>query len=93
MINYYKTLEVREDASQEVIEKAYKALCAKYHPDKHLPNKRNWATKKMQDLNKAYSVLSDLIERDAYDQQRKMHIFQVFWEEGLIGLGKLWINR
>jgi DnaJ-class molecular chaperone len=31
--SYYEILEVRDDASQEVIKMAYKALCLKYHPD------------------------------------------------------------
>ena len=33
MKNYYEILEVDKNASQEVIEKAYKALAKKYHPD------------------------------------------------------------
>ena len=31
--NYYEILEVDKNASAEVIEKAYKALVKKYHPD------------------------------------------------------------
>lgn len=31
--NYYKILEVDSSASPEVIEKAYKTLAKKYHPD------------------------------------------------------------
>ena len=33
MKNYYQILEVNENASYEVIEKAYKVLAKKYHPD------------------------------------------------------------
>ena len=33
MKNYYEILEVSQNASPEVIEKAYKALVKKYHPD------------------------------------------------------------
>ena len=33
MKNYYEILEVDRKASKEVIEKAYKALAIKYHPD------------------------------------------------------------
>ena len=32
-VNYYELLQVREDASDEVIKMAYKALVKKYHPD------------------------------------------------------------
>lgn len=93
MKDYYRTLEVREDASREVIAKAYKALCTKYHPDKQPTNLKNRATKKMQELNRAYSVLKDPAQRQAYDEHKKTRILQAFWEEGLIGLGKLWLNR
>ena len=33
MKNYYEILEVNKKASKEVIEKAYKVLVKKYHPD------------------------------------------------------------
>lgn len=33
MIDYYKFLEIFEDASIEVIKAAYRALAKKYHPD------------------------------------------------------------
>lgn len=33
MKNYYEILQVNEKASQEIIEKAYKVLAKKYHPD------------------------------------------------------------
>ena len=33
MKNYYEILQVNENASQEIIEKAYKVLAKKYHPD------------------------------------------------------------
>jgi len=93
MKDYYQILEVREDASPEVIEKAYKALCAKYHPDKNTFDKRNWATQKMQDLNQAYTILSNPVDRKAYDNYLKGRIVQIFLEEGLIGLAKFMLNR
>ena len=31
--NYYNILEVNKNASPEIIEKAYKTLVKKYHPD------------------------------------------------------------
>ena len=31
--NYYEILEVNKNASPEIIEKAYKTLVKKYHPD------------------------------------------------------------
>jgi len=91
--DYYKILEVHHDASFEVIEKAYKALCLKYHPDKHLEEKQEWAHKKMQILNEAYRILSNSVDREHYDKQRKMMMWNVFWEEGLIGVAKALLER
>ena len=56
MINYYEVLEVSENASKEVIEKAYKALAKKYHPDLNKDNPKE-AESKMKQLNEAYEEL------------------------------------
>ena len=40
MKNYYEILEVNQKASSEVIEKAYKVLVKKYHPDLYNGEKR-----------------------------------------------------
>ena len=59
MKNYYEILEVDKNASEEVIEKAYKTLAKKYHPD--LQNNSN-CQDKMRQINEAYEILSnDLI--------------------------------
>ena len=66
MINYYEVLEVSEKASKEVIEKAYKALAKKYHPDLNPDNKKE-AELKMIELNEAYEVLIDDDKRANFD--------------------------
>ena len=33
MKNYYEILEVSENASDEIIDRAYRVLAKKYHPD------------------------------------------------------------
>ena len=65
MKNYYEILEVSENASNEVIEKAYKTLAKKYHPD---VNKEPGAAEKFKEISEAYSVLSDENKRKIYDQ-------------------------
>ena len=66
MINYYELLEVSEKASKEVIEKAYKALAKKYHPDLNQDNKKE-AELQMKQINEAYDVLIDDTKRANYD--------------------------
>lgn len=68
MITLYEILEVSEKASDEVIEKAYKVLAKKYHPDLQTPENKKNAEEKMKQLNDAYSTLSDKNKRAQYDE-------------------------
>lgn len=71
-LNYYEILEIKENASAEVIKAAYKALAKKYHPDTR--SKSNYDSQKtMADINEAYEVLSDENKRSEYDFKRKTH--------------------
>ena len=65
-LNYYEILEVNENASIEVIDKAYRVLAKKYHPDVYEGDKKQ-AEAMMQKLNEAYDVLSDVNKRSNYD--------------------------
>ena len=67
MKNYYEILEVSENASQEVIEKAYKALAKKYHPDTWPRDKMFLAESKFKEITEAYNVLSNENTRKEYD--------------------------
>lgn len=69
MENYYDILEVSQKASEEVIEKAYKVLAKKYHPDLQTPENKNQAEEKMKKINEAYSILSDQQKRAEYDEK------------------------
>lgn len=71
-VDLYATLQVHERAIPEVIEKAYRVLVRKYHPDVHPPEKREWAHTKMTQLNVAYDVLSDPQRRTEYDAARRL---------------------
>lgn len=63
--DYYATLGVKKDASQEDIQKAYRKLARKYHPD---VNKDPAAEVKFKELGEAYEVLKDPDKRKKYDQ-------------------------
>ena len=67
-MNYYKILEVDKDASPEDIEKAYKALVKKYHPDLQESNMRQNAEERIKLINEAYEVLSNPISKAKYDE-------------------------
>ena len=86
MNNYYKILEVDSQASLEVMQKAYKALSMKYHPDKLEKADEPTARERMQLINEAYAVLSDPDKRRDYDSQRMY--WRIWMDEGLIGLAK-----
>jgi DnaJ-class molecular chaperone len=64
--DYYATLGVGRGASQEEIQKAYRKLAKKYHPDMNPDNKE--AQKKFKEVQQAYDVLSDEKKRKLYDQ-------------------------
>lgn len=69
MKNYYEILEVNPKASKEVIEKAYKVLVKKYHPDLYSGEKQQYAEKKTKEINEAYNVLSEEFLREQYDSE------------------------
>lgn len=71
MKNYYEILEVNPRASKEVIEKAYKVLAKKYHPDLYTGEKQQYAERKIKEINAAYNILSDEFLREQYDNQMR----------------------
>lgn len=89
MRDHYRTLQVSRDADFEVIERAYKVLSRKYHPDMLPGSESRGATRRMQQLNEAYSVLKDPAARARYDltlPPEGAQAWDVFWEQGLVGM-------
>jgi DnaJ-class molecular chaperone len=64
--DYYATLGVARAASQDDIQKAYRKLAKKFHPDMNPDDKA--AQKKFKEVQQAYDVLSDQKKRKMYDQ-------------------------
>ena len=66
MIDYYKILGVKTNASQAEIKSAYRKLARKSHPDL---NQNSEAGRQFALLSKAYHTLIDPQERAYYDDQ------------------------
>lgn len=91
-MDHYEVLQVSHNAEPEVIDKAYRALAAKYHPDR-AGSDRARATERMTQVNEAYAVLSDPVRRAAYDRGLPGHgheAWERFMDAGLLGLFQDW---
>ena len=69
MADYYKIMNVPENASDAEIKKAYRRLAKQYHPDAN-PNDKQ-AEAKFKEISEAHNVLSDSKKRQQYDMMRK----------------------
>jgi len=71
--NPYEILEVRENASQEEIKKAYRKLSLLYHPDRN--NNSPDSTNKFQKISSAYDIIGNEEKRRHFDIQKKGNPF------------------
>lgn len=67
-MDYYAILGISKTATQDEIKKAYRKLASQYHPDK-----TGGDTKKFQDIQRAYDILSNTDSKFKYDNQGAGH--------------------
>ena len=65
--NYYELLQVDKNASLEIINRTYKFLVKKYHPDLQEEGKKEEYEEIIKKINEAYEVLSNEEKRKEYD--------------------------
>jgi len=63
--DYYRVLGVKEDASRDDLDRAYRTEARKRHPD------GGGSEEEMKALNEAHDILSDPETRRAYDAERR----------------------
>jgi len=64
--DYYEVLGLDYKCNPQDIRKSYRNLALKWHPDKHIH--KNEATSKFNEIQEAYSVLTDANQRKIYDK-------------------------
>lgn len=73
--DHYEDLQVSPNADQETIERVYRLLAKRYHPD----NNGSGSVEKFDIITKAYKLLSDPERRAAYDaayEEKKSRLMQ-----------------
>jgi curved DNA-binding protein len=68
-VNYYDLFQINPRAELETIERVYRLLAARYHPD----NQNTGDPDRFQVLSEAYQVLRDPTKRKEYDRQFEIH--------------------
>jgi molecular chaperone DnaJ len=85
--DYYESLGVPKNSSEDEIKRAFRKLALQYHPDR---NKDPGAEDKFKEFQEAYSVLSDPEKREKYDQFGfEGPQYQGFGGEGFSGFGDI----
>ncbi|EGT54962.1 hypothetical protein CAEBREN_30850 [Caenorhabditis brenneri] len=74
--NPYKILDLQKGCTEKEIQKAYRAQCLKWHPDKNLNNKEE-AERRFIEAKEAFDFLYDKEKRAEYDKgEEKVRVAQ-----------------
>jgi curved DNA-binding protein len=64
-VNYYDLLQINPRAEVETIDRVYRILASRYHPD----NQQTGDAERFRTLTDAYQLLKDPVKRKEYDRQ------------------------
>src|SRR5437764_7101202 len=70
--DYFAILEIGPGASEQEIRAAYRRLARRYHPDLH-PERAD-ADQRLKEVNAAYEVLGDPVQRARYLRARRVGV-------------------
>jgi curved DNA-binding protein CbpA len=79
-VDHYETLQLSCSADAETVERVYRLLAKRYHPD----NPRSGNVERFNQLRDAYETLSDPAKRAAYDatyDNDRSRVWQLFSQE------------
>ena len=65
--DYYETLQISPNADQETVQRVFRLLAQRFHPD----NQDTGNASRFRDLHEAYQVLNDPEKRAQYDIQHQ----------------------
>lgn len=68
--DYYGTMGLQADATEDAIRRAYRRLAFEWHPDRNPGNPR--AEERFKEISEAYAVLIDPGKRRSYDRARRV---------------------
>jgi len=83
-VDLYEILQISQQADPETIERVYRLLAKRYHPD----NRRSGDENKFRDVHAAYEVLIDPERRAKFDVQYDRHRslqWQIFQQDTALG--------
>jgi Ca-activated chloride channel family protein len=68
--DYYAILGISSDADEQAVKRAYRQLARRYHPD---TSTEAGSAERFLQIQEAYELLTDPIQREAYDHWRRQH--------------------
>ncbi len=83
-VDHYEILQISQNADQETLERVFRLLAKRYHPD----NAESGSEEAFREVHEAYEVLNDPSRRAAYDVQFDKHRsmqWQVFDQDATRG--------